>query len=357
MKAAVLHAPGELSVEDVPTPSPGPGDLLIRVRAASICGTDLRIYRHGHFKLPRGVPRVLGHEVAGDIVAVGGDVAGYTLGQRVSVTPNVGCGRCAACLRGLNNMCPDYEAFGITLDGAFAEYLLVPGFAVARGNVFHLPKPMSYLEAALTEPFSCCFRGQRAVDVSFGDSVVIIGAGPIGIFHTMLARVAGAAQIIVANSSQHRLEVAKRYGADRTVDVSTTSLADSVRAATRGRGADVVIVTASVASAQTEAVHLLAAHGRMNVFAGVGGGGTAELDTNRVHYGELTVTGTTGSSNSDYTASLDLVSEGRVSLAGLVSATFPLGRIADAFAHSAGRLGMKAAFVADDDISDDNPDH
>lgn len=343
MRAAVLHGPGDLRVEERPVPALDRGDLLVRVRAASVCGTDLRIHAHGHFKLPVGTPRVLGHEIAGDVVEIRGETAGFAVGDRVSVTPNVGCGRCDSCAAGLNNMCPDYEAFGITLDGGFQEYLRVPAFAVQRGNVFRLPATVSYRDAALTEPFSCCYRGQRAVGVGFEDVVVIIGAGPIGIYHTVLARLAGARRVIVSNSSADRLAAARVAGADQVVDTSASDLAAVVAEQTDGRGADVVLVTASSPQAQAEGLSLLATHGRLNVFAGISVGGDAvPLDTNRVHYRGLTVTGTTGSSNLDYRASLRLVADGRVRPGELITAGFGLDQVTEALAHARDRRGMKA---------------
>lgn len=347
MRAAVFHEPGVIAVEDVTEPALDDDGILVRVRAASICGTDLRISKYGHFKIPAGTRRVLGHEIAGDVVAVGSDVVGFAVGQRVTVTPNIGCGRCDFCRQGLNNMCPDYEAFGISLDGGFQEYLHVPGFALERGNVFPIPDGVAYEDAALTEPFSCCWRGQRALSVGVDDTVLIVGAGPIGIFHLMLSKLAGARKVIVANAGQARLDEAKRLGADVTVDVSVSDLADVVMAETAGRGVDVAITAVSNAQVQSQAVDLLATHGRLNFFAGLGGGERPEIDTNRLHYRGLILTGTTGSSNGDYAESLRMVGDRRVDLGRLVTGRFPLDEIAAAFQHSASGAGMKAMIVFD----------
>ncbi|MEZ5117733.1 MAG: zinc-dependent dehydrogenase [Candidatus Nanopelagicales bacterium] len=347
MKAAVFHAPGDIRVEDVPEPTVPDDGILVRVRAASICGTDLRISKHGHFKIPQGQHRVLGHEIAGDIVAVGHQVETHAVGERVSVTPNVGCGRCEFCLVGLNNMCPDYEAFGVSMDGAFEELMAVPGFALQRGNVFRIPDGVSYADAALTEPFSCCYRGQQALHIGMDDSVLVVGAGPIGIFHLLLSRLSGARRTIVANAGRPRLDIAERLGADVTVDVTTTDLADVVEAETGGRGVDVAITCVSAPQVQSDTVQLLATHGRLNFFAGLGGGEHPPIDTNRLHYKGLVLTGTTGSSNADYAASLQLVADGRVRPSDLVTMTVPLEGIADAFEHSASGAGMKAMVVFD----------
>lgn len=351
MKAAVFSGPGRIAVDDLPVPDVAADDLLVRVRAASICGTDLRIAKHGHFKLPAGQRRVLGHETAGEVVAVGHRVTGWAEGDRVSITPNVGCGRCPSCRRGLNNMCPDYDAFGITLDGGFAEYLRVPGFAL--GNVFRLPPAVGFREAALVEPFSCCLRGQEAVRVGRDDVVVIVGAGPIGIFNVLLAKLAGARKVIVANRSTPRLDAAKAAGADVLV-AGDDDLAEVVHRETGGAGADVVITCVSDPAVQSAAVDMLGIHGRLNVFAGLGQGGTVPIDTNRVHYKGLTVTGTTGSSNADYEQALRLVGDGRVTLAPLVTRTFGLDDITDAMAYAASGAGMKAMVVHGNDQGADS---
>ena len=348
MKAAVYLEPGRIEVTEIPDPEILEDELLIRVRAASICGTDLRIYKHGHFKIPAGERRVLGHEIAGDVIEVGSRAKGYAVGERVTVTPNVGCGLCRQCRAGANNMCPDYEAFGISLNGGFEEFLRIPGFAVQRGNVFHIPDGVTYAEAALVEPFSCSYRGQRQLHVDFEDTVLIVGAGPMGAFHTILAKLAGARKIIVSDLAPVRLENARRLGADVVVNVSSTDLAEAVMTETQGRGADVIVTAVSSPAVQAQAVALLATHGRVNFFAGLGAGGTVEIDTNRLHYKGLVLTGTTGSSNSDYAAALELVGDRRADLSSLVTATFPLERIHDAFEHSTSGSGMKSMILFDE---------
>lgn len=347
MKAAVFHEPGVIVLEDRPEPDMQEQDMLVRVRAASVCGTDLRIFKHGHFKIPAGQHRVLGHEIAGDVVRVGSSVQGYSVGERVSFTPNIGCGRCEFCRDGLNNMCPDYDAFGITIDGGFQELMRVPGFTIDRGNVFRLPDGVDYLNAALSEPFSCCVRGQEALKVGIDDTVLIIGAGPIGIFHLMLSKLSGARKVMIANYGQSRLDIALGHGADVTIDVSSEDLAEVVRRETDGRGVDVVITAVSSPQVQSEAVQLLATHGRLNFFAGLGGGEHPAIDTNRLHYRGLVLTGTTGSSYADYAKALQIVGDGRVRPADLVTATFPVERIHDAFEHSTSGAGMKAMVVFD----------
>jgi 2-desacetyl-2-hydroxyethyl bacteriochlorophyllide A dehydrogenase len=323
MKAAVLQRPGELTLEERPVPETVDGDLLVKVRAASICGTDLRIHAHGHFK--NDGPRVLGHELVGEVVGTG---------ERVTVAPNVGCGHCAMCRDGFNQMCPDYEAFGVTMDGGFQEYMRIP--ARALGNVFAVPAQVSDADASLVEPLSCCLSGQRKVTVTAEDRVLIIGDGPIGAFHALLARVAGAREVIVSGHNDERLEAID-------ADVRINSREQDLSAA--AQDVDVAIVAVSSAEAQQQAVELLAPHGRLNFFSGLGKARGVEIDSNRVHYKALTLTGTTGSSNGDYTRALELVASGRASLSPLVSGTFALEEIGAALDHARSRAGMKAMVV------------
>jgi len=342
MKALRFHGVGDVSVDEIPEPVAGPGDIVIAVRAASICGTDRRIAANGHFKIAEGTVRTLGHEFAGEIVRAGADVRKYAVGDRVSVTPNVGCGVCEFCRLGFNNMCPDYDAFGITFDGGLAEYVLIPASAIARGNVFHLPDTVSYRAAALVEPLSCCYSAIRRLDVTPSTTVLVMGAGPIGSCHVMLAKLFGAKKVIVSNTRQPRLDIAASLGADVLVNLGEQDLADVVARETAGRGADVAITCVSKPAVQSEAVQLLATFGRVNFFAGLGVAQEVPIDTNRVHYRALTLTGTTGSSNADYLASLALVGDGRLDLERLVSKSFVIDDALDGLAYAGSGEGMKA---------------
>lgn len=346
MRAARYHSPGVVTLDEIPRPVPGPGDLLIAVRAASICGTDRRIAANGHFKLGEGRALVLGHEFAGEVVDIGDEVVGYALGDRVSVTPNIGCGVCGYCRRGLNNMCPDYEAFGVTVDGGFADFVLIPAFAIARGNVFHVPDALSYQAASLVEPLSCCYSAIRQLEVSPGKTVLVMGAGPIGACHVMLAKLAGA-RVIISNSRQPRLDFAASVGADVLVNLGEQNLAEVVDRETDGKGVDVAITCVSKAAVQAEAVDLLATFGRVNFFAGLGQPELVPIDTNRVHYRALTLTGTTGSSNADYRSALDLAASGRIDLEPLATQTFNIAQIIDALAYAGSGQGMKAMIEFD----------
>jgi L-iditol 2-dehydrogenase len=342
MLAAVYHDVGDMRAEEVPSPSVGDEDALLRVRAASICGTDLRIYSSGHFKIPTGTSRILGHELSGEVARVGSMVESLTPGMRVAIAPNIGCGVCEQCIQGRSHLCPTYDAFGITLDGAFSEYMLIPRVAIEQGNVVQVPEGVSLEEAALNEPFSCCYNGSRACRIEPGDSVLIVGAGPIGIMHLLLASLSGASKVIVSEMIEERLAGAAEFGADLVVNPAEEDLAAVVEEATSGRGADVIIVAAPSPSAQQQALDLAAYQGRINFFGGLPQGREfINFPPNRVHYRQLVVTGTTGSSNYQYRKSMEIIASGRVDLLPLISARFPLSEVAEAFDLAASKKAMK----------------
>ncbi len=340
MLAAVYHGPNDLRVEQRAVPEITADELLLRVVSTSICGTDLRILHGGHRMYPQGTVRVPGHEVVGDIAAVGANVKGLREGQRVFIAPNMGCGHCRQCISGSNNLCASFDALGITIDGSFAEYMRVPSAAILQGNVFALEANIDPEAAALVEPLACVLRGQNATDTRIGDIVVIIGAGPIGLMHLMLARLRGASRVIVSQRSPERLEVAKALGAD--VTVTPDRLADAVGEASHGDGADVVIVAAPSAEAQASAVRIAAIGGRINFFGGLPKEKpTVEIDANMIHYRELVVTGTTACSTKDCRDAAALVNAGRLDLSPLISARYPLRDAVEAFAVTESRKALK----------------
>jgi L-iditol 2-dehydrogenase len=342
MLAAVYHGINDLRVEDIVKPAIGEDEALLRVKAAAICGTDLRILASGHFKIPQGTRRILGHEFAGEVVEVGPQASGLVSGTRIAIAPNVGCGTCQQCIQGRDHLCPNYEAFGISFDGAFAEYIRIPAAFIRRGNILPVPDGIYYEEAALNEPFSCCYHGSRACHIEPGDVVLIVGAGPIGIMHLLLARLSGASTVIVSEMIEERRLQALEFGADMAVDPVRQDLLAAVREASQGRGADVIIVAAPAPPAQEQSLDLAAIRGRINFFGGLPKESEfIRFQSNRVHYREITVTGTTGSSNYEFRRSMEIMASGRIALSPLISARFPLSEAQEAFAVAAGKKALK----------------
>jgi L-iditol 2-dehydrogenase len=333
MLAAVYHGPNDLRVEVVPVPKIEPDEILIKVLNANICGTDLRILHGHHRKYPPGTVRIPGHEVVGVIAEVGPQVSKYRVGERVFVAPNMGRGDSRETISGNNNLDPDYEAIGINLDGAFAEYMRVPALAIRQGNVMPVSEGRDPAVAALIEPLACVLRGQNAVDVRSGDVVVVMGAGPIGVMHTMLAKVRGAVAVLVSEPAADRRNQALLLGADQVVDPVHEDLGAAVEAISGGRGADVVIVAAPAKAAQEAALEITAIGGRINLFGGLPKDDPyIRFNSNLVHYKELIVTGTTACSTYDCLRSADLVNSGRIDLTPLVTSRFPLQEAPAAFA-------------------------
>jgi L-iditol 2-dehydrogenase len=325
MQALVYHGPNDLRVEDRPSPEPGPGEAILRVSACGICGTDLRIAAGGHRAYPPGTVRIPGHEVAGTILGVGNGID-LKEGQPAFVAPNVGCGQCAQCRAGRVNLCVRPDAVGISMDGGLADQLLLPANLVAQGNVLPVPETTDLRAVALAEPLACVLRGSEACDISAGDLVVIVGAGPVGLMHLLVARLADPSGVIVSQRSEERRRLALEYGADEAV--GPDDLAATVMDVSGGRGADVVIVAAPAAEAQRQALEIAAPAGRINFFGGLPRGRSmVELDTNLIHYKELVVTGTTANTTEDCRRALELVLDGSIDTAALISRSY---RLADA---------------------------
>jgi L-iditol 2-dehydrogenase len=302
----------------------------------------LRIFLGNHRKVPAGTVRIPGHEVVGTIAKFGTGVQGFEVGQLVFVAPNTGCGHCRQCVSGNNNLCKDYDGLGITLDGGFAEYMRVPASGLLQGNVMPVRETVDPAVAALIEPFACVLRGQRAVHVRPGDVVLVIGAGPIGILHTKLARLSGAGRVLVSEPMPQRLSQAVRMGADRAVNPAQEDLAAVVAEESGGQGADVVIVAAPVHQVQEQALELAAIGGRINFFGGLPNDRPKiEFNSNLVHYKELIVTGTTACSTGDCRRATEIVNSGKIELGDLITQRFPLSKALSAFAAAEDRSSLK----------------
>jgi L-iditol 2-dehydrogenase len=344
MKAGLLRAPDSLVLEDVPDPERGPGDILLRVRAATVCGTDIRIFR-GRKTAGVRYPSVIGHEFAGEI-AEAPEGGPFRPGQRVCVDPAIPCGRCASCKLGHEHICENLTAIGYEVDGAFAEYIRIPARAVEAGNVHVIPDDLPFEQAALAEPFACVINGQERVGVSAGESVVVLGAGPIGLLHVKLARLSGARLVIVSEPSPGRRRAALDAGADLALDPNAEDLRTVVKGATRGVGADVVIVAIGVPALADAALGLVRRRGRVNLFAGFSVGDSAKLDINAIHYREILLTGSFGLSRLHFERALDLIASRRIDVEPFVTHRFGLAGLGEALATAEGGSAIKVAILS-----------
>jgi L-iditol 2-dehydrogenase len=326
MKTARLHAPGDLRVEDVPAPVAGPGELTIRVRSCATCGTDAKIFHHGHHHI--SLPRVLGHEIAGEVAEVGSGVNGWSPGDRVQVIAAIPCGVCHYCRRGQETVCEDLESMGYQYDGGFAELMRVPRRVLDRDGLNRIPDHVPFEQASLTEPLACVLNGQEIGGVGDGDVVVILGAGPIGCLHVRLARARGAATVILADVNRFRLDLAARSKPDSLIDGSTEDTVDAVRKQTDGRGADVVITATAAGQAQEQALEMAARRGRISLFGGLPRDNPIiRFDSNLVHYQELFVLGAYGSAPHHNREALALISSGAVPVGDLITHRLPLDEV------------------------------
>jgi len=331
MRAAVLVEPGRFELRDVPRPDPGRDEALIRVARTGICGTDIHIF-HGHYSADK-LPLIPGHEFTGHIAALGGPAPGLEEGMPVVVDMNIGCARCYWCRRNEVLNCPAMEQMGITIDGAFSEYICVPSRLVIPAPS---QTPASIL--ALTEPLACVVRAARKARVTFGQSVVVIGAGPIGHLHVQLLRTIGAAPIIVADLSEDRVQMAIRNGADFGTS-DPAALHALVMENTDGRGADIVIESVGHPELYKTATTLMRKGGHLAAFGLTGMGETLSVDILKTILEENSLKGSVAGMGQDMHDALTLLTHGRIKTDVFSGADYPLAQIQTAFDTFADRPG------------------
>lgn len=330
MRAATYYAPGDIRLEQIPEPDVAPGELKLRVRACSTCGTDVKISRSGHPNMTP--PQVMGHEIAGEIVDIGDGVDGWSVGDRVQVIAAIPDGTCPDCLAGHQAICPHQLSMGYQFPGGFADYLIVPREVLAVDGVTRIPDNLTFAEASLAEPLACVLNGQELARVGEGDTVVVIGSGPIGCLHVRLARARGAARVILIDLNPGRLAAAAALvHPDLTVATETQDPVAAVLDATDGRGADVVITAAASGAAQEQGLRMLARRGRLSLFGGLPKDAPdITVDANLVHYRELTLVGVNGSTPAHNKRALELIASGAVPVADLITHRLPLDDVLDA---------------------------
>ena len=326
MQSAVLTEPETFEFEERPRPEPGPTDVLVAVGRVGICGSDVHYYRHGRigdFVVEN--PLVLGHESAGEVVAVGADVEDVAVGDRVALEPGVPCLDCDACRRGEYNLCPDVRFMATPpIDGAFTEYVAWPAeFA------YPLPENVSTRVGALCEPLSVGLHAARRGNVDVGDTVLITGGGPIGMLAMEAARVAGASEIILSDVVPEKLERARARGADATVDPSQEDLVERVAELTSADGVDVVIEASGADTAIRSTTEVVRRGGSI-ALVGLAGEGEIPLDTHDIINDELDVHGSFRFRNT-YPAAIDLLASGDVDVEGIIDFEMPLSELTAAF--------------------------
>lgn len=318
MRAVVYLGPEQIDLRSLPIPEPKEGELLVRVRAALTCGTDVKTYRRGHPKFPP--PFVFGHEFGGDVVAVGKGVDAFREGMRVTANVFAECGECFYCQRGQGNLCVNL----VYNFGAFAEYMIIPA-SIVRRTTFEIPAHISYAEAALLEPLVTVVHGWHKAAIQPRETVAIIGAGgPISLMFIQLALRAGAGQVIAIGHSPARLKVAEELGATHLINAKETDIAMAVRDLTHGYGADLVIECAGTKSTWEASVDAVRRGGRVLWFGGLPSGTKVEVDAVRIHYGEIDLLNMHGGTAAEAREAFDLIVSGAVKVAPLLSGEVPL---------------------------------
>jgi L-iditol 2-dehydrogenase len=341
MMAAVLYGKENLRVEAVEVPRIGRGELLVRVKAALTCGTDVKVFLRGYHARMIVPPAVFGHELAGDVVAIGEGVQGFRLGQRVVAANSAPCQQCYYCARGNENLCEDL----LFNNGAYAEYIRIPARIVEK-NTYEIPDHIGYKDAALAEPLACVLRGLEETGVRSGDTVAVIGLGPIGLMFVRLAKVRGA-RVIAIGRRPKQLERAERLGADEMI--STAGAADPARAVrdlTHGRGADIAIEAVGTPATWELAVQLVRRGGTVNFFGGCPSDTRISLDTSLLHYSEIRCLASLHHTPAHVRRALEVINAGYITARDFVKGEEPLANLLEVMKYLTSHNGhLKTAII------------
>ena len=342
MTAAVLYGKEDVKIERVPIPRVDDGEVLIKVEVALTCGTDLKVYQRGYHARMIVPPALFGHELAGVVEDVGPQVRGFRRGMRVVALNSAPCQMCFYCSKHQENLCDDL----LFNNGAYAEYIRIPR-RIVESNMLAIPNSVSFEEAAMVEPLACVLRGLNETEVEIGDTVVIIGGGPIGLMFVQAAKLSGC-NVIAVVKRDSQVIAAKRFGADDIVQITEVGNAvEAVRALTpERRGADVVIEAVGRPEAWEWAVEMVRKGGTVNFFGGCAAGTKVALDTSRLHYSEITVKATFHHTPASVRKAFVLIAERKVRGTDYITGEAPLSRLQHVLRHMLDRNGdIKTAII------------
>ena len=328
MEAAVLYGAGDLRVETVAVPSAGAGEVVVKVAAALTCGTDLKVYKRGYHARMGTAPFAFGHELAGTVAAVGEGVTEFAVGDRVAPMNSAPCGECYWCGKGQPNLCEDL----LFNNGAYAEYLRVPAWIVTK-NMLRVPDGVPFEHAALTEPLACVVRGLEESGARAGDSMIVIGAGPIGLMFVHAAALAGV-EVIAVVKREDQCATALSFGAKQVLRIEDgVDTVEAARALTpNGRGADVVVECVATPATWEAAVGMVRKGGVVNFFGGPPSGTMVALDTNRLHYGDITLKASFHHTPATCRTAFGLIAGGRFKAAEFLTGRARLSEVPEVFA-------------------------
>ncbi|MDR1483863.1 MAG: alcohol dehydrogenase catalytic domain-containing protein [Planctomycetaceae bacterium] len=331
MQAIVYYAPGDIRVEDLPKPELKDGELLVHVDACAVCGTDLKSKHHGNPRIK--APLVMGHEFTGIIESVSPSAIGdWKTGDRVVMATSISCGECFYCIAGYRNLCSRLAPMGFSYPGGMAEYVAIPALALRGGHVVKVPETVEPQFAALAEPTSCAVNSISQCKIKSGETVLIMGAGPMGLLNAVVARAFGAGKLLMSELNELRRNQGKQFGIDVLVDPAKEDLAAVVKFETGGIGADVVIVAAPAAKPQEDALALVRKQGTVVLFASLPvGKSNLNIDSRLLHYGEVHLIGSSDSTSEHVKKSVELIAEKNIPVEKIASHLLPLDQIDKAF--------------------------
>lgn len=326
MNAAMLYGVKDLRIQETEIPRVGDGEVLVKVKAATTCGTDLKIYQRGYVEKIIKLPTIFGHEWAGEVVDVGTKLEWPQKGMRVRAGNSAPCLHCTMCQKGKYNLCENM----IWLWGAYAEYIKVPARMVLV-NMQEILAHVSYEEASLAEPLACVLHGVEEAGVKLGDNVAIIGAGPIGLLHLLTVKKMGAEKTIMIDLVDERLDFAKKVGADETINSGRENAMEKVREYTSGYGADVAIEAIGVPATWEQALKLARKGGTVLEFGGCPPGTEIRLDAEQLHYGEMKVLGAFHTTPLHFRKALSLIASRTIDVRPLITRKMKLAQLREAF--------------------------
>jgi L-iditol 2-dehydrogenase len=340
MKACVFKAPGDVGVVDVPEPEAGPGEIVLRVGAAGLCHSDVRVFKGEKYAKAGVVP---GHEISGVVQSVGDGVRDVEAGEHVALCPIIACGSCSFCRVGKRNRCPNRITLGYDENGGLAEYLLVPEPIVRLGHIFKLPAGVPLDLASLLEPTACVFNSLDLLGVEAGSTVLLVGAGPMGLMHIVVAKALGA-RVFASEPDEERRGWARRLGAEATVDPSAQDPVATIKDLTDGQGADVAVVTTGAVAAVPPALNGVRKQGAINLFGGFPPNTVLDLDPNVIHYNELVLTGSQNATIAQYEQAARLLPR-LGDLRQVVSHSFTIEEAPKAYESRLEHTGLKTEVV------------
>jgi len=342
MKAAVVYGENDIRIAQVPTPAPGPGEVLVKVKGSGVCATDVKIL--GGSGLPKNLPTILGHEVAGEIEKLGEGVSGLVTGQRVAVYPIAACGECFFCKHQRHSLCVKPYGLAHGADGGFAEYVCVPGQIVRLQGIIDIGD-LSFDMAAMIEPVSCCLSAAKQCAAEAGANVAIVGCGTMGLLHTIVLKAAGC-RVIALDINEKRLLKAEAVGADTVLNPQKTNIFEEVRNLTE-IGADVVIAAVGSTKVVEESLPLVRNGGVFNIFGGTPVNETITLDPRWLHYGEIMLTGTFGAPLNQFKKALEFVRKNGDILENVISSRCGLEDILGAVQQVKNAAALKTIIMFD----------